>query len=74
MKIKEFQKNLKTNNLGASVLFYKDPNFFYFTQEKLNESVLVIPAKGESFILISHLEKTNNKIRKNSLLRKLPCL
>lgn len=63
MKIKELQKTLLKKKVDALVLFYEDSNFFYFVQENVSDSLLLIPAKGSPTLLISPLEKSKTKIK-----------
>lgn len=64
MKIKECQQYLKKKKLDGLILFYKDPNFFYFVQEKIDNSILIIPTKGKPFLFKGPLEKPKTKIKK----------
>jgi len=64
MKIKKFQKRLMEKKLDGALLFFKDPNFFYFVQQKVDNSLLLIPSKGEPILLVSKLENVETFMKK----------
>ncbi|NQU98325.1 aminopeptidase P family protein [Candidatus Woesearchaeota archaeon] len=64
MKLKEFQRELIKNKLDGAVLFFKDPNFFYFAQQEVDNSILFIPSRRKSTIFISKLDDIKSSMKK----------
>lgn len=64
MKLKSFQKKLLEKKVDGALLFFRDPNFFYFTQQNIDNSILLIPAKGKPLLFVNKLEDVNVPIKK----------
>ncbi|MFH1589808.1 MAG: Xaa-Pro peptidase family protein [archaeon] len=56
MRLKEFQQKLAEKKLQGALLFSKDSNFFYFTQQKMDSGMLFIPARGKPTLFVNNLE------------------
>ena len=66
MKLLELQKYLKKNKLDGTLLFFKDPNFFYFVQTNIEDSFLFLPTTGKPTLFTSSLENVKTSYKKIS--------
>lgn len=64
MKLKEFQKKLIEKKLDAGLFLSADPSFFYFVGQKIENSMVLIPAKGKPLLFVNNLEYVKVKIKK----------
>ncbi|MFH1072118.1 MAG: Xaa-Pro peptidase family protein [Nanoarchaeota archaeon] len=61
MKLAEFRKEMDKKGIDACLLTSKDPNFFYFLQQHVQEAIMLILAQGKPVIFISPLEQLNTR-------------
>ncbi|MFC2134743.1 M24 family metallopeptidase [Bacteroidota bacterium] len=64
MKVKELQKKLLKEKIGGIIIFSQDPNFFYFMQQEVDNSFLIIPAKGKPTVFTNRLDKIKTSFKK----------
>jgi Xaa-Pro aminopeptidase len=64
VRLREFQRKLVEEKIDAVILFWKDPNFFYFFQEKSENSFILIPDKGRPLFFANPLEDVKTSFRK----------
>lgn len=62
MKLNKFKRYLQKQNIDCAVIFNKDPSFFYFLQENIENSILVIFAKRDPILFFCKLEETSKKL------------
>lgn len=62
MKTAQLQAWMKKKGINGCIFFNRDPNFFYFSQQK-SGSLFLIPAKGDSFLFISRLERVKGNFK-----------
>ena len=70
MKLKEFQKKLIEKKLDAALFLSADSSFFYFVGQKIENSIVIIPAKGKPILLVNNLEQV--KVRIQTVIYKEP--
>ncbi|MFH1770896.1 MAG: Xaa-Pro peptidase family protein [archaeon] len=64
MKLKEFQTSLAEKNIDAGLFLSADPSFFYFVGQKIDDSMVIIPANGKPMLFVNNLEHVKVKIKK----------